>query len=311
MEMGPFLLLLFAGGIRLAVPLMVASLGETFAQRSGVLSVGIEGYMTFAAAASFLGSYYTGSAWLGVLMGMAAGGSLGLINAYFCVTHGLDQIVSGLGLVFLGEGAACCVIWSAFAEFAGMPKIAYFQPIDIPILSQLPIIGPILFCHGILTYIGFLLVPSLWFVLERTKFGLRTRAVGEFAAGSDTMGVNVSVTRYICTVLSGVMSGLAGAALCLEISQTYSDGMVAGRGFIILAAVVLGNWSPVRVFGACLLFGLVDAFQYRMQILGWWGVPWEFWIMTPYIATIAALLVVRRVRMPRELCIPYFREKAQ
>ena len=311
MEMAPFFLSLFAGGIRLAMPLVAAALGETFAQRSGVLSVGIEGYMTLAAAASLLGSYYTGSAWLGLLAGMAAGGLLALIHAYFCVTHGLDQIVSGLGLMFLGMAVACMVIWASFAGFAGMPAIACFERIDIPILGQLPIVGQILFHHGALTYISFLLVPLLWFVLERTKFGLRTRAVGEFAAGSDTMGVNVSVTRYICTVFSGVMSGLAGAVLCLEINHTFFNGMVAGRGFIIIAAVVLGNWSPVRVFGACLLFGLLDAFQYRMQILGWWGVPYEFWIMTPYIITIAALLAVRRVRMPRELCIPYFREKAQ
>jgi len=124
------------------------------------------------------------------------------------------------------------------------------------------------------------------------------------------MGVNVNATRYICTVLSGLMSGLAGAALCLEINRTYGAGMVAGRGFIVLAAVVLGNWDPLRVLGACLLFGFVDAFQFRMQVLGWWGVPYEFWIMTPYIVTIAALLAVRRVRIPRELCIPYFREKA-
>lgn len=310
MEIAPFLLLFLAGGIRLAVPLMAAALGETFAQRSGVLSVGIEGYMTFAAAASFLGSYYSGSVWFGLLTGMAAGGLLSLIHAYFSITRGLNQIVSGLGVMFLGMGLACFFIWGIFHEFVGMPVVAYFKPIDIPILSQLPIIGQILFQHGALTYICFLLVPLLWFVLERTKFGLRTRAAGEFAAGSDTMGVNVSITRYINTVLSGVMSGLSGAALCLEINHTYAGGMVAGRGFIVLAAVVLGNWSPVRAFGACLLFGLVDAFQYRMQILGWWGIPWEFWIMTPYIVTIAALLAVRRVRMPRELCIPYFREKA-
>lgn len=310
MEIAPFMLLLFAGGIRLAVPLMAAALGETFAQRSGVLSIGIEGYMGFAAAISFLGSYYLDSAWLGLLMGMAGGGLLSLIHAYFSVTRGLDQIVSGLGLVFLGLGTACFLVWGTFHEFVGMPVVACFDRIEIPMLGQLPIIGPILFRHGALTYIGFLLVPLLWFVLERTKFGLRTRAVGEFARGADTMGVNVTITRYMGAVLSGVMSGLAGAALTLEINHTFATGMVAGRGFIVLAAVVLGNWSPVRVFGACLLFGLVDAFQYRMQILGWWGVPYEFWIMTPYIVTIAALLAVKRVRMPRELCIPYFREKA-
>lgn len=311
MEIAPFMLLLFGGGIRLAMPLVGAALGETFAQRSGILSVGIEGYMGFAAAASFLGSYYTGSAWLGLLVGMAAGGVLGLIHAYFSITHGLDQIVSGLGLMFLGLGAACFLIYGAFHEFPGIPEVAFFDPIDIPILTQLPVIGQMLFHHGALTYICFLLVPLLWFVLYRTKFGLRTRAIGEFAAGADSMGVNVSITRYRCTVLSGVMSGLAGADLCLEISRIFVNGMVAGRGFIVLAAVVLGNWNPVRIFGACLLFGLVDAFQFRMQVLDWWGVPWEFWIMTPYIVTIVALLAVRRVRMPRELCVPYLREKAQ
>jgi len=311
MDTATFILLLFAGGIRLSVPLMAAALGETFAQRSGVLSIGIEGYMHIAAAFSFIGSYYTGSAWLGLLIGMAAAGLFGLIHAYFSVKRGLSQIVSGLGLVFLGSGMSCLLIWGTFHDFAGMPVVAAFERLNIPVLSQLPVVGPILFNHGALTYITFLAVPLLWFVLYRTKFGLRTRAVGEFAAGADTMGVNVTTNRIICTVLSGVMSGLAGAALALEINQTYTAGMIAGRGFVVLAAVALGNWNPVRILGACLLFGFVDAFQFRMQILGWWGVPYEVWIMTPYIVTIAALTGIRRVRIPRELCIPYFREKAR
>lgn len=309
MDTNTFAVLLVAGGIRLSVPLLAAALGETFAQRSGVLSIGMEGYMHIAAALSFIGSYYTGSAWLGLLLGLVAGGVLGLIHAFFSVKHGLNQIVSGLGLVFLGSGLSCLMIWGVFHDFAGMPVVATFDHLNIPTLSQLTVVGPILFQHGALTYIGFALVPILWFVLYRTKFGLRTRAVGEFASGADTMGVNVTTTRIICTVISGLTSGLAGSALALEINRTYTAGMIAGRGFIVLAAVALGNWDPLRVLGACILFGFVDAFQFRMQVLGWWGVPYEVWIMTPYIVTIIALMVIRRVRIPRELTVPYFREK--
>jgi len=311
MDTSAFVILILAGGVRLSVPLLAAGLGETFAQRSGVMSIGMEGYMHVAAAVAFIGSYYTGSAWLGLLIGLVAGGVMGSIHAFFSVKHGLNQIVSGLGLVFLGSGISCLLIWGTFYDFAGMPEVATFEQINIPMLSQLPGIGPILFQHGALTYIGFALVPILWFVLYRTKFGLRTRAVGEFASGADTMGVNVTTTRMICTVISGMMSGLAGAALTLEINHTFLAGMVAGRGFIVLAAVALGNWDPLRLLGACLLFGFVDAFQFRMQLLGWGGIPYEVWIMLPYIVTIVALIVVRKVRMPRELTVPYFREKTR
>lgn len=308
MDMGTFIISLFAGGIKLGMPLTAAALGETYSQRSGVLSIGLEGYMTLGAAFSFVGAYFSGNPWLGVLLGMAVGGLLGLLHAYLTVSRKLNQIVSGLGIYFLAVGIAAFLIFGIFHEFTGMPKILAFNPINIPVLGNIPAIGTIFFRHGALTYLTFALVPGLWYVLYKTKLGLKIRAVGEYASGSDAAGVNVTNTRYICATLSGIMGGLGGSALALEINRTFVQGMVAGRGFIVMAAVVLGGWNPARALGACVLFGLVDAFQFRMQALAWWGIPWEIWAMTPYIVTIVALLAVRQVRVPKELCVPYSRE---
>lgn len=307
----PFGVALAAGGIRLASVLALASLGETFSQRSGVLNIGLEGYMQLGTIVAFSTAFYTGNPWLGLLAAMAAGTALSLIHAFLSITLGAQQMVAGIGINFFAAGLMCLMNARVFEPLPVFPTVACFNPIAIPGLSQIPGIGPVLFQHPPITYILFALVPLFWFILYRTKFGLQVRAAGEFASGSDTMGVNVYRIRYLCTLLSGVMGGLAGGFLSLGVARSFQGGMVAGRGFIALATIVLGNWNPVRVFGACVLFGMIDAFQYRMQILEWGGVPYELWLMLPYIVTIGALLATRRVRVPRELCIPYIREKTE
>jgi len=306
-----FFVLLAAGGIRLASVLALASLGETFSQRSGVLNIGIEGYMTLGTIFGFATAFYTGNPWLGLLAAIASGAILSLIHGYLSITLGVNQMVAGIGIVFFASGLMCLTNARVFEPLPIFPTVECFTPVDVPILSRIPIIGPILFQHSPVTYILFFLVPLFWFILYRTKFGLKIRAAGEFASGSDTMGVNVYRVRYICTLLSGVMGGLAGGFLSLGVARSFQGGMVAGRGFIVLAAIVLGNWNPLRVALACLLFGMVDAFQYRMQILEWGGIPYAFWLMLPYLVTIGALVVTRRVRVPRELTIPYLRERTE
>jgi simple sugar transport system permease protein len=304
-----FIVTLFIMGIRFTSVLTFAALGETLSQRSGMLNLGMEGYMLIGTIISFIGSHYTGNPWLGVLLGMAAAGMLSLIHGYLCITLGLSQIVSGIGIIFFATGLLDIISDRFFRGFEMLPKIEYFHSVNIPILSRIKIVGPILFQHSLLIYISFLVVPVLWFIVYRTKLGLRIRAIGEFAVASDTMGVKVHRIRYICTLLSGVMGGLAGGFLSLGISRSFLEGMVAGRGFVVLAAIVLGNWNPMYVFGACLLFGMVDAFQYKMQILRWGEIPYSFWVMLPYLVTIGALIIVRKTRQPPELAIPHLREK--
>jgi len=305
-----FFITLFASGIRLGTVLMLSAFGETLSQRSGVLNIGIEGYMAFATLMAFAGSYWTGNPWLGVLLAVATAGAISLIHGYLCITWGFSQMVSGIGINLFAEGLTCFMNAKIFGHLRMLPSVKGFESIHIPLLSQIPIIGTILFRQSLIVYITFLLLPVFYFILYRTNFGLMTHAVGENAKASDTMGINVSKIRYICTFLSGLMSGLAAAYLSLGVSHSFQGGMVAGRGFIVLAIVVLGNWNPAKVVGASLLFGIVDAFQYKMQILKYWGISSSFWLMLPYLVTIGALLIARKTRQPSELTIPYLREEA-
>ncbi len=302
---------LASGGMRLASVLGLASLGETISQRAGVLNIGLEGYMSIGTIVGFTTSFTTGSPWLGLLAAIAAGMALSLIHAFLSINLGVQQMVSGIGINFLASGLMCLTNARTFEPLPVFPDVPVFQPVPIPLISQIPYAGSVLFNHPPITYILFGLVPVFWFTLYRSKFGLQIRAAGEFASGSDTMGINIYRVRYISTLLSGFMGGLAGGYLSLGVAQTFQGGMVAGRGYIALATIVLGNWNPARVFGACVLFGMIDSLQYRMQILALGGVPHEVWLMLPYIVTVGALLLTRGVRVPRELTIPYLREKTE
>ncbi|MFC2024210.1 ABC transporter permease [Chloroflexota bacterium] len=302
---------LASGGIRLASVLGLASLGETLSQRSGVLNIGLEGYMTIGTITAFATSFATGNPWLGLLAAIAAGATLSLVHAFLSISLGVQQMVSGIGIIFFAQGIVSLMDARVFELLPVFPVVAMFEPIPLPLLSQIPNVGPVLFNHPPITFILFGLVPLFWFILYRTKIGLQIRATGEFASGSDTMGINVYRIRYISTLLSGAMGGLAGGYLSLGVAQSFQSGMVAGRGYIALATIVLGNWNPARVFGACVLFGMIDALQYRMQILAMGGIPHEVWLMLPYIVTVGALMVTRGVRVPRELTIPYLREKTE
>ena len=302
---------LASGGMRLASVLGLASLGETFSQRSGVLNIGLEGYMTIGTITAFATSFATGNPWLGLLAAIAAGAALSLVHAFLSISLGVQQMVSGIGINFLAAGLVSLMDVRIFESLPVFPEVVNFEPVPLPLISQIPYVGPVLFNHPPITYILFGLVSLFWFVLYRTKIGLQIRAVGEFASASDTMGINVYRVRYISTLLSGVMGGLAGGYLSLGVAQSFQGGMVAGRGYIVLAAIVLGNWNPAWVFGSCVLFGMIEALQYRMQILAMGGVPHEVWLMLPYIVALGALIATRGRRVPSELTIPYLREKTE
>ncbi len=281
---------LLASAVKLAVPLLLAAIGEIFSERAGVLNLGMEGMMLAGASAAFLGAYFINLA-AGLALGMLAGGIVALIMAYMSVVLRRNQIVCGVVLTIFGTGLSSYLFRLSFGTAATYPTITGFQAIDIPVLSQIPIIGEILFQNNILVYLAFILVPIAGVILYKTTQGLRVRAVGENPRAADTLGVNVRTIRIICVVFAGVMGGLGGAYLSVGHLNIFREGMTAGRGYIVLALVIFGSWSPYRALGGALIFGGIDALQLRLKIFDT-GIPYQFLQMLPYIATILILVLV-------------------
>lgn len=301
-----FIVGLLAATIRQAVPLLYAALGELITERSGVLNIGIEGNMLIGALAGFVGAYYTGSPWGGVALALVAGGAMGLLMAIGSVTLRADQIASGIALNILALGASGFVFRYLFADLFLPPTITGFTGIHIPVLSDLPFLGPVLFQQVGLVYVAFLLVPAIWFLVYRTNFGLNIRVVGDAPEAGESVGIRVGLTRYLCTTIGGVLSALGGSMLSLAHMNMFVEEMTAGRGFIALTAVIFGRWNPGRTLVATLLFGFADALQLRFQALGF-GIPFQFLLMTPYVLTILVLFLARgRADAPAALAVPYW-----
>lgn len=306
MELDIFFITLFASTIRLAVPILSATLGEIFSQRSGVLNLGIEGMMLMGALGGFLGAHFTGSLWLGVLFGMIIGGLFGLIHAFFSVTLGVNQMLSGIGLYMLGWGLSSFLFRAIFG-LSPVTRLEGFSAIHIPILSQIPILGPILFQQNILVYLIILLVPLFTIILFRTTIGLKIRAVGENPMAADTLGISVFRIRYLCVIFGGMLAGLGGAYLVLAEIGVFTNQMTAARGWIAVALVIFSKWKPSWALIGALLFGLANAMQLRFQALGI-AFPYQFLLMLPYILTITALILLyRRAERPGALTRPYKR----
>jgi ABC-type uncharacterized transport system permease subunit len=284
-----FVIALITAGIRLAVPLLLAVLGEIITERSGVLNLGLEGVMAVGACAGFMAAYFlqtgplAGAApWLGLLAGIVAG-----------MTLKADQVICGVTLVVFGNGIANYFYRQAFSSLTartdGLPVL------PIPLLSQIPVIGDILFKHDATVYMTALLVPVVWFFLFHTTWGLQIRSVGENPAAGATSGVNVARTRYAATLLGTGLAGLGGAVLTVGQLHLFREGIVSGRGWIAVALVIFARWRPGRALFGALLFGLADSVQYRIQALsqverGMRTIPYEFLLMLPYVLTILALL---------------------
>jgi simple sugar transport system permease protein len=255
----------------------------------------------------FLVSYFTGNAWLGVLAGSLAGSLIALIHAVLSVTMGVSQVVSGVGINILCVGLSMTIYRVVFGpSLIKAPMATGLQPIHLPVLSDLPVIGPVLFQQLPLVYIAFALVPITWFVLFRTELGLKIRAVGEHPLAAETVGVSVAGIRYFTVLLCGFLTGMAGTFLSLGLLNIFLDNMTAGRGWIALAVVILGRWSPFGILGAALFFGFADAIQLRLQALGF-NVPYQFLLMIPYVLTMLALIsaVGRRSAAPGALGKPF------
>ncbi len=288
-----------ASTIRQSTPLILGALCGLIGERSGVVNIGIEGQMLMAAFVAFLANVYLGNLWLATLIGALTGATMGLLLAFMAVTLKMDQIIGGTVINILAVGL------TGYFYAAGLTTQGKFQPIILGPLADIPLIGPIFFRNGPITYLAIILVFVMHYVLFYTRWGLRTRAVGEHPSAADTVGVNVYKMRYINVILGGALAGLAGAFLTLEGVGTFERLMTNGRGFLALAIMIFGKWTPLGSWGAALLFGFTYAMQTQLQF---WGVdlPPQFIGSLPYILTIFVLAgFVGRSRAPAASGVPY------
>ena len=294
-----------ASGIRLATPFLLAALGETIGQRSGVLNLGVEGVMLVGAFVAYYTALKSGSALLGIALALAAGAVMGLLYALITVVMQAEQGISGIGIFLFGLGFTDLL----FQKQVGTPiPIRGLGGIDIPLLSDIPHVGEIFFQHSLLVYVAFALVPAVWFMVNRTTFGLNIRAVGETPEAADTLGVSVNLTRTFTIVIGNTFAGLAGAALALEVG-IFQQNLTAGQGFIAIALVYFGAWRPIGVMSGALLFGIVSATVLQWKTLGIVsGAASSLTAMAPAVLTIVVLVLVsRRIDAPAALTRPFDR----
>lgn len=276
-----------AASVRVATPLLLAGLGETVAERGGVINLGVEGAMLGGALAAAIGAAH-GGVWGGTLAAVAAGVAVAALFSLIAVRARADQIITGTALTLGMVGLTGAINRQAFGAAGVGLTLPTFPAWRIPGLAAIPVIGPAFFSQSVLTYLAFLLVPLTWWLLFRTRFGLELRATGESAHHSRAAGVLVERVRTLGLLFGGGLAGLAGASLVLAQVGTFAEKMTAGRGFMAIAIVVLGAWNPLRVFGAALFFGAAMALQFLFQALDL-GVPYQLFLMLPYLLTLATL----------------------
>jgi general nucleoside transport system permease protein len=280
---------LLTATLRIATPLIFAGLGGVFSERSGVVNIGLEGMMTIGAFFAVFGTFFTGNPVIGIVFAMVAGGILALVHAVLSINLKSDQVISGTAINLFATALASFLIFILFNGKGGQTDIVKELPYNLPEgILNIPVLGELLGGLNWFVILAIILVFVSHYVLYKTSLGLRIRAVGEHPKAADTLGINVYKIRYLCVILSGVLAGLGGAALSLGITPLYREGMVAGRGFIALAAMIFGNWKPFGTLGACLLFALGESFQIVAQGFAW-SVPSEFYSIIPYVLTMLAL----------------------
>jgi simple sugar transport system permease protein len=303
-----FLVAWLSSAIRLAGPLLLAALGETFSERSGVLNIGIDGTMLLGALSSYLVTLWSGNPWLGLLAAILVGVVSNLFLAWMYVHVQANQVVVGIIFNILALGVSSYTYRLGIDGVTGPQRVAMFEPIAIPGLSTIPVIGPVLFNHSILLYMTAVLVVVAAFVLYRTRFGLQLRAAGENPRAASAAGINIVLLRYAGVLLSGAAAGAAGAYLVLVQVGLFRETLVAGQGFIALAIVIFGRWDPWRAAIAALVFGAADALQLSLQLFEV-GLPPQLLLSLPYVLTIVAMSgVLGKTNQPEALMTPYRRE---
>ncbi|MBM7068140.1 ABC transporter permease [Actibacterium sp. 188UL27-1] len=318
----PTLIQILDSTLRLATPLLLACLAGLFSERAGIFDIALEGKMLAAAFASGAFAAISGSAWIGLAAGIGASVMLSLLHGLASITFRGNQLISGVAINFLAAGLTVLVAQHWFQQGGRTPSLlgdGRFSPIKLPLadtLSRIPVLGPIyselISGHSILVYVAIICVPATWYVLFRTRFGLRLRAVGENPAAVDTAGISVVGLRFAAVVICGVLCGVAGAYLATGLQAGFVKDMTAGRGFIALAALIFAKWRPWFALYACLLFGLLQALALRYQNLDIAGiaVPVQLMDTLPYILTVVILAgFVGRAVPPRAGGEPYVKER--
>jgi len=287
--------------------ILYATIGEIITERSGILNLGVEGIMLMGAFFGFYLAYTTESLILAILGAALIGGAMGLIHAFMTITLQANQVVSGLALTMFGTGA------SAFfgVSMVGKTLKASFEAIPIPLLNKIPILGEVLFNHNILVYFAFILPVIVWFVFNRTKWGLALRSSGEEPLSSEIMGIKVIKVRYIATIVGGVFIGISGVYLSVGYSRLWVEGMTAGKGWITIALVIFANWNPLIAYGGAYLFGGLTQLGLNLQKF---NIPFPIILLKsiPYVFTLLFLLFIsikgKRSNLPKALGESYFRE---
>ena len=305
---------LLAAGIRSGTAILFATVGEIFSERAGVLNLGVEGMMLMGAMSAYGIAHQTGNPWLGLVGAGLVGALLALLHAFVTITLRADQVVSGLALSFLGAGMSA-VLGAGLVEEHQVARLPNF---NIPYLSDIPWLGPIFFQHNVIVYLGFLLAPLAWFYIYRTRAGLELRAIGEYPAAADVLGIRVYRQRYFYVMVGGLFAGLGGAALTLAITPLWVEGVTAGQGWIAVGLVIFAGWNPLKAAAGSYLFGAIRRLPLDMQNLAFFlRSPYlgYFLNMLPYLFTIIVLILGsrealrRRMGTPAALGLPYVREE--
>lgn len=299
------IMIIIASTLRMATPLIFAGLGGVFSEKSGVTNIGLEGMMVMGAFFAVFGSYATGSPLIGILFAAIAGGVLALLHAFLSISLKADQIISGTAINLFATAFASFLIFKIFKK-GGQTDIVTGLSYNVPaFIKGIPVIGPLIGGLNWFVILALIFVYISNFVLFKTPLGLRIRAVGEHPSAADTLGINVYKTRYFCVILSGMLAGIGGAALSIGMTPVYKEGMVAGRGFIALAAMIFGNWKPKGTMWACLLFAFGNALEINAPSLSL-NIPTEIYAMIPYILTMLALAgFVGKTTAPAADGVPY------
>jgi ABC-type uncharacterized transport system permease subunit len=303
-----FIIGVLAAAIRVASPILLAAIGEIYAERSGIINVGLEGQMLAGALFGFLGAYYTGNRMVGFAVGSLAGVLVAAIVGILCVSLFANQVVTGVAINLFCLGMTTYAYRALFGVTMGIPTIEAMSAVHIPLLSDVPFVGPILFQQKPYVYVTFAIAVVAAFLLYKTTWGLNIRAVGEHPAAAETAGISVRGMRYQSLIVSGLLAGLGGAMLSAGEVGYFTLNMSAGRGFMGLAIVVFGAWDPLKATGAALLFGAADALQRSLQAIGV-AVPPQLMLSIPYLLPIVALaLASGRSHAPAMLGVPYKKE---
>jgi simple sugar transport system permease protein len=298
----------WAATIRIACPLIFATLGELICERAGVLNLGIEGIMTAGAMVGWTAVYLGADLTTGILYAALVGALFGLLHANFTVHLGASQHVTGIGITLLASSLSYFAFRLILPSSTTPPKIEAFQPLQIPLLSDLPFFGPALFQHTTFTYLAFLSVPLTMWLINKSPFGLAIKMAGENPMALEAQGINVLTIRTLAVMIGSAFMAVGGAYLTMSAFNAFYFGMINGRGWIAIALVIFASWKPKQALLGALLFAGLDAYQVRAQQLAGAFIPYQFFLMLPYVLSIFAMVIAaKKTRYPKALLIPFRR----